>query len=302
MTAFGEDRLSVLDVHRDGFFLKTGPFVTRLVTEIPDLLAQIALLYQGHEIARQADFADFHIALDRPWGPRRWYRPQVQFSVDGVRPFNAMPLDQAMPMFEWGLNWCIANHPMPFLILHAAVVEKQGRAIIMPGVPGAGKSTLTAGLVSRGWRLLSDELAIISIADGLLHGLARPLSLKNESIAVIRDFAPDLRMTAPVEDTVKGRVALVKAPDDSIARVGEPARPTWIIFPKYLNGLPAVLERRAKAETMLQLARNAFNYSIYGAQAFNLLADIVDRCGCYKFTYALLGEAIEIFDALDPPQ
>jgi predicted ATPase len=33
------------------------------------------------------------------------------------------------------------------------VVERDGHALILPAMPGSGKSTLTAALVQRGWRL-----------------------------------------------------------------------------------------------------------------------------------------------------
>jgi HprK-related kinase A len=82
-------------------------------------------------------------------------------------------------MLEWGMNWCIASHMHYYLMLHAAVLERDGHALIMPGDPGAGKSTLTAALMLDGWRLLSDEIALIDRNDGLLYGLARPVSLKN---------------------------------------------------------------------------------------------------------------------------
>src|SRR3546814_5884714 len=51
--------------------------------------------------------------------------------------------------------------------------------IFLPGAPGSGKSTLTACLVHNGWRLLSDEIALVSLQDGGLTALARSISLKN---------------------------------------------------------------------------------------------------------------------------
>ncbi len=282
------------------FFLRSGPFTTRVHTRIPHLLDAIALLYEPSHIAAQRDFADFHVTVAPPRGLRRWYRPQVLFHLDGVVPFRPLPLPHAVPIFEWGLNWCIVNRANSYLIIHAAAVEKGGRVAIMPGVPGAGKSTLTAGLVNRGWRLLSDEMALISLTDGRVTPLVRPISLKNESIALIRNFVPGARLSAECRDTMKGTVAHLKPPPDSLARIDEPARPAWIIFPRYVNGLPATLASHSKAASLIEIARNAFNYSVHGARGFAVLADIVEACRCYRFSYGDLDEAVEVFAALEP--
>jgi hypothetical protein len=41
------------------------------------------------------------------------------------------------------------------------VLERGGRALLLPAPSGSGKSTLCAGLAFNGWRLLSDELALL---------------------------------------------------------------------------------------------------------------------------------------------
>jgi len=283
-------------------FLRAGPFWTHFRSQIPGLVDEIVALYDGHPISADRPFADFHVSIARPKSLRRWFRPQVQFRADGIVPFHPLPFDQALPMFEWGLNWCVANYVNHFLIIHAAVIARaDGRAAIMPGAPGSGKSTLAAGLANRGWRLLSDELALISLADGQsIYGMARPVSLKNESIDVLRRFAPKAKLSRVVHDTAKGSVALLKPPAASVARVMEPARPAWIVFPKYASGVPALLEPRRKAGIMIEIGKNAFNYNVHGARGFTILADIVEACECYKLTYSQLDEAVEIFDRLEP--
>lgn len=115
-------------------------------------------------------------------------------------------------MLEWGLNWCVSMHAHHYLIIHAAVVEKNGLAAILPAPPGSGKSTLTAGLVLSGWRLLSDELTLIDRRTGLLHALPRPVSLKNQSIDVIRQFNPEAFINRVSHDTSKGSVAHMRPP------------------------------------------------------------------------------------------
>ena len=125
-----------------------------------------------------------------------------------------------------------------YLILHAAVVEKNGLAAILPAPPGSGKSTLTAGLVLSGWRLLSDELTLIERKTGLIQPLPRPMSLKNQSIEVIRQFQPG-RLPQPGlarHGQGHGRLCGLRGQCASPARNGTPG---WVIFPKWVAGAPA---------------------------------------------------------------
>lgn len=281
-----------------GLNLGIGPFVTRIGSTIPSVVEGIRLLYAEYPTEKDSTFADFHVRLAPPRGLRRWFRPQVLFFFDGHVPFKPLPLAQAFPFFEWGLNWCVAQHANLYLILHAAVIEKGGHAVIMPGPPGSGKSTLCAGLVAGGWRLLSDELALISPEDGRLTPMPRPVSLKNESIEIIQKFAPEVTIGPESADTTKGRVAHMKVPYESIEHADEHARASWIVYARYDTGAPARLERRSKAQTLLHVVKNAFNCSLHGVRGFHTAAGLIDTCECYDFTYSNLEKAVGIFDEL----
>lgn len=283
-----------------GLLLSIGPFLSQVRSSIPAVIDGIALLYADCRLPRCEDFADFHIALTQPFGARRWLRPQVRFEFDGISPFKPLPLAQALPLLEWSLNWCIANHAHQYLIIHAAVIEKGDRAAILPGAPGSGKSTLTAYLVHNGWRLLSDELALLSLDDGRATPLARPISLKNESIDVIGGIVPGANMTCRCEDTVKGTVALLKAPSESVARIPEKVQPAWVIFPRFKQGAATSLKPRSKADTLIEVGNNAFNYSIHGKRGFEILSRLMDDCACFDLTYSDLTEARLMFEALEP--
>ena len=63
------------------------------------------------------------------------------------------------------------------MALHAGAVGWNGRSILIPGQSGAGKSSLTAWFVDKGFAYLTDELAILT-ADGAVAGLSRALMLK----------------------------------------------------------------------------------------------------------------------------
>jgi len=281
-----------------GLDFQTGPFVNRLHSNIPHLADGLAVLYGEYPLREPGGFANFHLDLSQPGGLRRWWRPQVRFEQDGQHPFKPLPVAQAQPFCEWMMNWCVSNRAHGYLIIHAAVIEKNGRAIILPAPPGSGKSTLCAALVCRGWRLLSDELALVRHDEGMLVPLPRPVSLKNRSIDVIRAFAPDAVFGAIVDGTMKGTVGLMRAPADSIRRAGEVATPHAIVFPQWEADAPAMLEPISRGQMFMRVADNSFNYTLIGARGFETLAALAERSAGYTFRYSKLEQAMAVFDTL----
>ena len=281
-----------------GIWFPIGPFVVHLQSSIPSVAPNIRLLYAESPLLPDHDFADFHVAIESPRGLRRWVKPQVNFSFDGYVPFKPLPADQAYPLFEWGMNWCVGNFAHHYQLVHAAVVEREGHAVILPAPPGSGKSTLCAALINRGWRLLSDELALVSPATLELTPIPRPVSLKNDSIRVIREYVSDACFGPIVRDTSKGTVSHLRAPDSSMRDSALAATPAWIIFPRYLPGAPAVLAPRPKGRSLMEIAEQSFNYNILGAEGFDTLKRLIDSCACYDFSYSSLDEAIEVFSGL----
>lgn len=272
--------------------------VSRIHSKLALVANGIALQYADHPVEPDDGFADFNVHVKSPAGIRRWFQPQVLFQFDSNTPFSPLPAAQAFPMLEWGLNWCVSSYCNQYLCIHAAVIEKNGRAAILPAPPGSGKSTLSAGLICRGWRLLSDELTLIDPSTGRIIPLVRPVSLKNASIDVIRRFSPDSVFSPGVKDTVKGTVAHMKPPIESVRRAFEPAQPGWMILPRYQAGAPARLAPLSKGQAFMQLAENAFNYSLHGRRGFETLANLIDTSGCYEFTYSRLEEAVDVFETL----
>lgn len=278
--------------------LHVAPFVARVTTNMSSLVNDIALMYADFDVCPAGTFADFHVQVMRDAGVRRWIKPLARFSFDGQPSFTGLPVAQSMAMLEWGLNWCVAAHSHQYLVVHAAVIEKNGKAAVLPAPPGSGKSTLCAGLVIKGWRLLSDELALYDLETGLIYGMARPVSLKNQSINVIKDLAPNATMTARVPNTTKGTIALLRPPLSSVLRVLEPVKASWIVLPKYVADSPPVLTPYSRARTFMLIAEQSFNYETLGSEGFDAVGTLVSGCQCYQFSYSSLVGAERTFDQL----
>lgn len=257
-------------------------------------------LYTDYEIDNSSSgFADFHVAVARG---RRFPKPLCEFETDGLRPFTPLALGEAFAFLEWGMNWCVTSYCHTFVTIHSAVLERNGRVLIMPAPPGSGKSTLCAALVLNGWRLLSDEMALIDPETGLVVPSPRPVGLKNKSIDIIQHRAPAGVFGPVAYDTMKGTVAHMRPPTESVARAGEAALPGWVVFPRYITDAPANLVTRGKASSLMELAQNSFNQSVHGRAGFEALSDLIERCDCYDFSYGHLDEALAIFSALDAPE
>jgi HprK-related kinase A len=285
-------------LRRGEFLLELPPFVARLRSDVASLPRDIAAMYGEFAVVSPDAFADFSVEVSLESGLRRWYKPQARFYYDDQPSFAPLPAEQAFPMVEWGLNWCVAAHAHQYLTIHAAVIERDGRAAVLPAPPGSGKSTLCAGLIQRGWRLLSDELALLDMDSGMIHGMARPVSLKNASIAAIRDFAPQAVMTPAVPDTAKGTVSLLRPPAASVQRVREPARAAWIVLPSHEPGAPPVFSPHGKERAFMTLAEQSFNYDMHGARGFEAMGRLVDQCDCLRFNYGALEDAAAAFERL----
>lgn len=296
------EKISVIEIknrlNKNGLIIKIGPFIFRIISPIKYISTELTTLYANNTVLDDAHFVDYTVTISHGSGWRKWLRRQAIFQFDGTEPFVPLPEDHAFPLLEWSMNWCISMHAHQYLILHSAVIEKEGCAVVMPAPPGSGKSTLCAGLVHRGWRLLSDELALISLTDASITPLGRPISLKNQSIDVIRNFVAGAVLSNVVHNTSKGSVSLLKVPAAHIQRIDETAQPRWVVFPKYVAGASARMVPRSKANSMLELGRNSFNYMVLGLKGFEVLSKVIDASDCYDFQYSQLDDAVTAFDDL----
>jgi HprK-related kinase A len=194
---------------------------------------------------------------------------------------------------EWGMNWCVSLHANEYLKLHAASVARDGSVIIMPGVPGAGKSTLCAAMGLTGWRILSDEHALIQPGTTQVVPLCRPVSLKNESIEVIRSFDSGAIFGPVSRDTHKGTVAHMKADLVAGSHDTGPLPARIMLFPRYSKEEAQRLGLRRRTTSFILAAYHSFNYSLMGEAGFEAMKALVEGVNCYDLVYHDLDWALQ---------
>ena len=275
--------------------LKVGPVSFRIGSAWPQPIAQLAALYAPYP--KPDGIADFTVRLEaeKPW--RRFVRPSVAIRGDYTLPDAApLPLAQGLLAAEMGMNLQMALGQKHYLLLHAATVERDGKAVILTGHSGSGKSTLGALLGERGWRFMGDEFALLGLEDGLLRPFPRAVSLKNQSIALFDRAAPS-RLGPVLRGTPKGTIRHLRPNDEALARMDEPARPALILFPRFGRDFPAEVRPVGAAEVFVRLTQASTNYVALGEGAFAALADLV-RLPARAIDFSSSEEAIGLAERL----
>jgi HprK-related kinase A len=281
-----------------GLRLELVPFVVEVRSPFEAVAQGLLSVYGSRAVLPSGSgFADFHVAV-KPvgFGARR-----CVFELDGQRPFTPLAAGEAFAFLEWGLNWCVTTNCHGWLITHAAVLARGNDAVVLPAPPGRGKSTLCASLMHHGWRLLSDEMALLEPDSGMLVPSPRAVSLKNASIELIARRYPDAVIGPRAHDTQKGTVAHLRVDEASVLQSRVLARPAWVVFPSYEADMALQARRPPKAQALVSLASNSFNQHVHGRRGFNAMADLVERCHVFELHYSSLDEAIAWFERLELP-
>lgn len=269
--------------------LRLAPVTVRVRSPFRSVARHIEGFYRDLSLSpaheRDRAFVDFDIRLIGGANWRRWFRPQARFLLDTSDPFLPLPASQAAPLLEWGLNWCFASRPLGYLVMHAAVVARDDEALVMPGFPGAGKSTLCAALTFlEGWRLLSDELAILDPETVDLQPNPRPIALKNGSIDLVSRF-PGAVLGPRYEDTRKGTVSHAAPPRAARTAAEIPARCRWVVFPRFTADSAPFCDELSRAEAFARIAEQSFNRDRMGETGFRALCAMLDDAHCFEIGY-----------------
>jgi HprK-related kinase A len=280
---------------RHVFDVRVGPIGFRVGSAWRVPIEAMKTLYADYPRAGGIPNYTVRLEPDKPW--RGLIRPSVAIRGDHILP-DALPLPLAQGLLaaEMGMNLQLALGERRFLLLHAASVEKEGRALILTGESGSGKSTLSALLGANGWRFMGDEFVLLEPETGLMHPFPRAVSLKNASIAALEAILPDNRFGPRLVSTPKGDIRHVKPDFAAIAAMDQTALPRLILFPRF--GFDAAVRDVPPGEVFVRLTQASTNYTALGERGFDALTRLVTSVPSKAIDYPDTATALEMVAAL----
>jgi len=230
------------------------------ITTVP---ARARELRFGETLLLSVDFAE-------PAGYLMWARDfgRVLISPDGIEllcepdpaidewanilPFQALPLAATIRGLE---------------VMHASGVVLDGKAVLVSGPPGAGKSSLAAALVRAGGQLLSDDAVALQLDDSGL--------IAHAGSAVIQLRAPENQRLSGQERAALGRLSGTVADKQRYIsdRIPEPAPLGGMFLLARSDAEPAV--ERLTAVDPFELIASTFNLSVRTPARLRRQLDVV---------------------------
>ena len=258
-------------------------------------------LYGNYTLLDEDAVPDFVIRVGTMGGARRLIRRQAMAFIDTPPPYTPLPWKMAPLMFEQAFNWCVATRTFTHLVVHAAVVARDGKAVLIPGESGQGKSTLCAALVGKGWRHISDEFALIDTETLEITAHPRPISLKNESIEAMRAWG---RGSEPVEvmtGTPKGTVGYIPASAEAVEYAAETVEPVAVVMPGFRLGVDPSVNEVDKGRAFIFLTSCSVNYRELGEDGFSAMSRLVSKVPIHWADYPDTASGVAMVESLVLP-
>jgi hypothetical protein len=262
-----------------------------------------ALDYRFQVAVDDADFGAYVASLfaslpvtDEP-GTRWVVQPddgEWQLTIDGQPNGSAAGIGALTGEIVRALN-ALAIGSWEGVVCHAGGVSRDGAGFVFPADMEQGKTTLTTGLVRAGFRYLTDEGVAFRPGTAEIEPYAKPMSIDPGSWHLFPELEPRVDLAADDYKKDQWQVPPASVRPDAAGGV---CVARGIVFPQYQGGEHTMLEPIGRAEALVELAKNTFNFRTRGREALEALAVVVRDVDCYRMTVGDLDTACALVDEL----
>lgn len=152
------------------------------------------LRYHDAHLAAQVAPGFVHLETDRSHNAIRydlWTTDGLILLSRNGGPASVLQPTQATPVLKARIAEDVMADPAWPLALHAGCVHRNGRAMLLAGRPGAGKTTLTSWLIDAGFAYGGDDITVMNVT-GRVQGLPFLPSIKPGAWRLIASRCSDL--------------------------------------------------------------------------------------------------------------
>lgn len=172
-----------------------------------------------------------------------------------------------------------------YVAIHAAALTRARATVLLLAPSGTGKTTLTLGLMSRGWEPLTDDTALIDTASLRVAAFPRCFHIEAPSLGLL-PRRPDLEWVAGLPGYAR---PLRWAQDDH--------QPTAIVLVQRNSAHPSMLFPLTRAEAASALLDASLRNSLSGSQLVRVAARLASGVArCCRVNNGSLAETLDLIE------
>jgi hypothetical protein len=187
-----------------------------------------------------------------------------------------------------------------FFYFHAGVVGTGDKCILLPAASGSGKSSLTAALVSRGFRYLSDEVALVEPVTFRVPPVPLALCVKSTGWDLMSRYFPNIRALMG-HQRMDGKVVRYVPPSPSTLQATS-ASVSHIIFPRYVESAATQIRPIPRSAALRRLMGDCWACGRLDHENVSEMIRWIAGIDCYDLTFSSLEEAADLVTEVAPPK
>lgn len=194
-------------------------------------------------------------------------------------------LQDALYSLEVGVCSDVISQSNGHHTIHGAVIYAPGGDVLISGVSGAGKTTLSLALAARGLRVAGDDAAVLDPKTNLVEAIPRCFHVDDDSLALLREEG----MTLPEEGW---RHRFVTPADLGV--VGPPpASIRFVILLESERGEQPCIEPQTQAEMTAALLMETGRGDFTDVEGVHALSCLIGQADCYRVRSGSLADTAD---------
>jgi hypothetical protein len=206
--------------------------------------------------------------------------------LDGMLVQAVTSLDEGLATLEWHAISSALARRLDLLHLHGAALRlpNTSAGLVLTGHSGCGKTTLSLGLIARGFTPFSDDASVVDPASLTLVPLRRAFHVDERTWTLLDAIAGG---AARRPEGYPGYYVPEQWADS-------PAPVRWIVFPTFAAGARTELVQLTLAESVQTILAHTVSLQRAPGLALRTAVRLAQTAECYRLSGRELGPSIEL--------